>query len=406
MHGTGGKVFGITDDLSDSLMSVNSIAGLPIFEVFANNTIIAGQYNSGDFTITGNNIGVGNKTPIYKFDVSGSGRFSSDLLVNSIIIGKGVGNIITNTVVGNGALNSNTTGDANSAFGYKALNTNTTGFNNSAFGYKALSSNTTGRANSAFGFKALSSNSLAGKDNTAVGASALRDNVTGISNTALGSDALLLNKVDYQTSIGWATLTAVTTGGSNTAVGSGAGLGITTGSQNTIIGTFAAGLTTILTTGSNNTVLGYGALTATATSANSVTLGNSSIATLRCQVTTITALSDFRDKTEINNVQIGLSFIEKLRPVTFKWDKREWYNDGNRDGSKKEDTLRIGFIAQELKELQESENATYLNLVLEDNPDKLEATPGNLMTPLIKAVQELSAEVKTLKAKVQALESK
>ena len=44
--------------------------------------------------------------------------------------------------------------------------------------------------------------------------------------------------------------------------------------------------------------------------------------------------------------------------------------------------------------------------MLEDNPDKLEATPGNLMTPLIKAVQELSAEVKTLKAKVQALESK
>jgi hypothetical protein len=161
-----------------------------------------------------------------------------------------------------------------------------------------------------------------------------------------------------------------------------------------------------LTTGQNNTCLGNGAITSTATVSNEITLGNSSITTLRCQVTTITALSDFRDKTDIIPVDVGLSFIEKLRPVTFKWDKREWYPNGNRDGSKKEDITQIGFIAQELKALQESENATYLNLVYESNPDKLEATPGNLMVPLIKAVQELSAKVKTLEAKVQILESK
>lgn len=76
--------------------------------------------------------------------------------------------------------------------------------------------------------------------------------------------------------------------------------------------------------------------------------------------------------------------------MTFKWDKREWYPNGNRDGSKKDDETQIGFIAQELKELQETENATYLNLVYESNPNKLEGTPGNLMVPLIKAVQELS----------------
>ena len=50
-------------------MSVNSIAGLPIFEVFANNTIIAGQYNSGDFTISGNKVGIGNPNPAYKLDI-------------------------------------------------------------------------------------------------------------------------------------------------------------------------------------------------------------------------------------------------------------------------------------------------------------------------------------------------
>ena len=153
-------------------------------------------------------------------------------------------------------------------------------------------------------------------------------------------------------------------------------------------------------------MFGYNAQASTDTATNQITLGNSSITTLRCQVTTITALSDFRDKTDINNVEVGLSFVEKLRPITFKWDKREWYTDGNRDGSKKDTITQTGFIAQELKALQESENATYLNLVLEDNPDKLEATPGNLMVPLIKAVQELSAIVKQQQIEIDDLKSK
>ena len=89
-----------------------------------------------------------------------------------------------------------------------------------------------------------------------------------------------------------------------------------------------------------------------------------------------------------------------------KWYRRELYNDGNKDGSKKDNTLQVGFIAQELKALQEETGTEYLKLVYESNPDKLEATPGNLMSPLIKAVQELSLKVKTLEAKVQALENK
>jgi len=92
-----------------------------------------------------------------------------------------------------------------------------------------------------------------------------------------------------------------------------------------------------------------------------------------------------------------------LRPVTFKWDKREWYADGNRDGSKKDSTIQAGFIAQELKQLQEQEGVKYLKLVYESNPEKLEATPGNLLIPLIKAVQELSVKVKTLEEEIMLL---
>ena len=356
-----------------------------------------------------------------------------------MIVGRGLGNVVTNTVVGNAALNSNTTGACNSAFGYQSLRYNTTAKGNSAFGYKALQNTISGINNSAFGRGALLNNAGGGNNNafgyessTAINGStgagpmfaklgfnnnsfgyrSLYLNNTGNNNCAFGHQALRNNKVSNQTAFGYNALSQCTTGstfaiGGNTAVGSAAGQQITFGYYNTLIG-LNAGSTgaTPLTTGKNNTCLGNGANASSATVSNTITLGNSSITTLRCQVTTITALSDIRDKADIIPVDVGLSFIEKLRPVTFKWDKREWYTDGNRDGSKKEDTLRIGFIAQELKELQESENVTYLNLVSEDNPDKLEATPGNLMVPLIKAVQELNTKVKTLENKVRILENK
>ena len=74
--GTNGGLFSIIDDLSDSLMSVNTIAGLPVLEVFANNTVKAGQFNSGDFTISGNKVGIGQPNPQFKLDVSGNIRFT------------------------------------------------------------------------------------------------------------------------------------------------------------------------------------------------------------------------------------------------------------------------------------------------------------------------------------------
>jgi hypothetical protein len=49
-----------------------------------------------------------------------------------------------------------------------------------------------------------------------------------------------------------------------------------------------------------------------------------------------------------------------------------------------------GFIAQEFDEVQKTENAEWLNLVLKDNPEKWEATYGNLLPVMVKAIQELS----------------
>jgi len=56
----------------------------------------------------------------------------------------------------------------------------------------------------------------------------------------------------------------------------------------------------------------------------------------------------------------------------------------------------FGFIAQEV---QVYDNDT-LRLVYEENPDKLEMSYGKLVPILVKAVQELSAEIESLKAQL------
>ena len=89
-EGVNGTLFEVTDDLSNSLMSVNTIGGLPVFEVFANNTIIAGQYSANDFVINGNKVGIGLASPSYKLQVSGSSGDQAkigDIIFGSTVAG-------------------------------------------------------------------------------------------------------------------------------------------------------------------------------------------------------------------------------------------------------------------------------------------------------------------------------
>src|SRR5216684_1035941 len=124
-----------------------------------------------------------------------------------------------NTVLGEDALFSLTTGEENTATGYQALYFNTTGNFNTANGASALFSNTTGFGNTATGSAALL-NSSTGFDNTAIGSAALANNTTGNENTATGFHALLNNK----------------TGNKNIALGFRAGSDLTTGDKNIDIG--------------------------------------------------------------------------------------------------------------------------------------------------------------------------
>jgi hypothetical protein len=301
--------------------------------------------------------------------VSGTtGTFSAALNSASTLAVTGVSTLTAGAVVqgltigkGNGAISSN------SAFGVSALLSNTTGVSNTAIGYETLKLNLTGTSNTAVGDQALEFNTASA--NTAVGAASLLLNTTGSSNTACGGGTLSANLI----------------GNSNVAIGANALL-VSTNDGNTAVG--ATALST-LTTGVNNTGIGLNAQPSTATVSNTITLGNSSIATLRCQVTAITALSDQRDKKDIVDIPAGLAFVQALRPVAFLWNMR--------DGGKI-DVPEFGFIAQELQAAQETTGITVPNLVSLENLERLEASQSTLLPVLVKAIQELKAELDALKA--------
>ena len=100
--GTNGTLFSVVDDLSDSLMSVNNSAGLPVLEVFADDRIVAGQYGQNDLVLINNKVGLGTNNPANKLYVSGSvsigsGTYNISAPINGLIVEGKVG-VGTNSV--------------------------------------------------------------------------------------------------------------------------------------------------------------------------------------------------------------------------------------------------------------------------------------------------------------------
>jgi hypothetical protein len=273
--------------------------------------------------------------------------FTADQVVNSVVVGRGGGDNVLNTVVGQSSMASNS-GTYNTAVGQAALANHTSGNQVTAFGSNALNLNTTGAQNTAVGMQALAS-MVSTNQSTAIGYQAL-GGTTGQQNTGLGSQA-----------------------GSN------------------------------ITTGENNTCIGYASQASSGSANNTITLGNSSIATIRAQVTSITSLSDQRDKKDIAPLEHGLDFVKQLKPVSFEWNSRPEIRkdfEGNEiEVQGKVGIADIGFIAQDIVALEDSLGAAdSLQLSYRDNPEKLEVTQGRLIPILVKAIQDLTAKVEALEA--------
>jgi hypothetical protein len=265
---------------------------------------------------------------------------SSDATINSVRVGQGVSGNITSVVLGNTASTNSTASGGCTSIGYQANKSIVSTFN-TAVGYNANS---------------------------------------GTNNNSGGG---------YNTSVGAQTLIALTSGSQNTNLGYGAGDDITSGNSNTCIGYFAGNTTT----GTNNTHIGNSASDTTggATASNTIVLGNSAITTLRCQTATISALSDARDKSNIEDIPVGLDFVKDLRPVKFTWNQRDGMRVGLTDA---------GFIAQESLDAVNKHNADWIGLVEHQNQDQFAMAPGKLIPVLVKAIQQLSSKVESLEAQL------
>jgi len=290
------------------------------------------------------------------------------------------------------------------SLGTEALASNTTGTKNVAIGTKALNANTTSSNNIAVGHQAME-NSIGKIQSVAIGTQALRAGASG--SVAIGDTSAASSTVTI-VAVGNKSLQS-STGASNTAVGNSAGINLTTGSHSTLVGAGAGAGNNItgvgntcvgsaaggfVNTGDNNTCVGYLAQVSQSGASDEFVLGNANVAVLSCAVTSISSLSDGRDKKEIEELPVGLNFIQKLKPVKFVWDDR------NENG--KHNIKDFGFIAQDLKSTQEEEGvADYLKLVYEGNPEKLQASYGKLVPILVKAIQDLSAKVTELENKLK-----
>jgi len=241
---------------------------------------------------------------------------------------------------------------------------------NTTFGDAAALSLTSGVENTIIGEQA---GKLNGSRRTFVGMETGK-NATGQGNCAFGSRALRNS-----------------TGQGNVAFGNFAGDSITSGISNTSVGTNAGSFT--LTTGSNNMMLGNGSLPTASGVSNEITLGNSSISVLRCAVTSITSLSDARDKTDIKDLSYGIDFIKSLTPREFTWNNRfEKDVNGNDFYSENKGKKDFGFVAQEVQALDDDTS----RLVYSSNPEKLEMSYGKLVPILVQAVKELTSRLEAL----------
>lgn len=329
------------------------------------------------------NIGTPTNTP------TGDTLYDAFTKIN-LIVGNGNGNVSTCTATGIAAMSAVNTGASNTANGHSALSSNTSGYENTAIGRSALQANTTGYYN------------------IAIGSSTQSTGTATIGNTSVGSYSL------YNAN----------TGNQNTAIGYGALQNNSNGSGNTAIGYAAISANTIF-----QNVTGVGAYSVV-TGNNELQLG-ASFATVYSQ-SAVVVRSDLRDKTEIRDTVLGLDFINELRPVDYKWDMREDYKtempsplsedatqeeiDAHKiimdewiesckpdnlthDGTHTRSRYHHGLIAQEVEDVIGASGVDFGGFQdhkIGGGYDVLSIRYEELIAPMIKAIQELTARINVL----------
>lgn len=263
---------------------------------------------------------------------------------------------------------------------------------------------------------------------TALGVGAAASLTSGSSNTCVGYNAgNSINTGSFNTLVGHAAGDSITDSNWNSMVGYFAGNNVTTGTANSFVGYYAGngvstgGLNSALGDSSfysgnytNSTCLGYDS---GVNGSNQVQLGNSST-TAYAYGAVVDRASDIRDKADVQDTNLGLNFVMSLRPRMYRWDYREDYrppkpssnaskeewdawreackiDNLTHNGTHKRTRFHQGLIAQEVKQVMDTmgiDFGGYQDFKIKGGEDRVTIAYGELIGPIIKALQELKAE--------------
>jgi hypothetical protein len=132
------------------------------------------------------------------------------------------------------------------------------------------------------------------------------------------------------------------------------------------------------------------------TECNRIIMGNSSHTCAQIQIGW-TTVSDIRDKCIFGRVPHGRGFLQNLETIEYAFKDR---TTGCLTDS--QEKRRYGFSAQNIL-VAEGDTPV---IVSTEDPEKLQLTTDYLIPVLVNAVNELSQEVDSLKARLEALEAR
>ncbi len=346
-----------------------------------------------------------------------------------------------NTGVGDETLENNTTGDRNTAVGNDALRQNENGGNNTAIGQTSLVNNESGFNNTGIGINAGDSN-VSGSNNVYIGVNSDSDGTANSNAIAIGNQATI--GASNAIAIGNGTDATATEsiaigddadvrGGSNSAITIGIGSTVDGGSSDSVIlgngstinngssssialgndNDLAGGVNNAIALGNNITInngydnaigIGNGA---TPTKANQLKYG--SITEIDQGTATIVNTSDGRFKYDVKANVPGLDFINRLRPVTYKFDLAKLDTFHNAKTTRENPSkIETGFIAQEVEKAMLASNYDFSGLVKPTDltKDNYKVSYVTFVVPLVQAVQEQQETIETQHKKIELLESR
>lgn len=222
--------------------------------------------------------------------------------------------------------------------------------------------------------------------NQFIGLSSGSKNTTGFDNLFLGNWSGQFN----------------TTGSANTYIGYRTGEDATTGNLNTCLGAFSA----VLSNTSNSTAIGSDSY---AGASNTIVLGNDRINQVLSSGV-FTTYSDARFKYDVQSNVPGLSFILKLKPVTYHLDRKK-LDTFTKTGvlqsgfnKSENEVLKTGFLAQDVEKAAKSTGFDFDGVHAPTGQrDPYTLSYAQFVVPLVKSVQELSQKMQKTLLKMQQM---